>query len=99
MMTTMNKRGSKAGKFDIVRSTLSGREYVIEGHWPEWHAERGGHYQAISLDGGFEAVLFADQFEVTSRHPDNLCLDGLSELAQTKNHIFDKMRLEFTEAK
>ncbi len=94
----MNTRGSQFGKFDITTSTLLGGQYVVEGHWAEWHAERGGMYQVVDLSDGTTAQKFADEMELITRHADNSDLDReYSELATAKNHAFGQMQLELAE--
>ena len=96
---SMQKQGPKFGKFDIVSGSLLGQpaQYVVEGYWSEWHANRGGSYQVVNLSNASTAQKFADELKLVSRHPDNAELDReYSELASAKNHAFNQMRLEFS---
>ena len=92
---TMRHTGTKAGKFDIVTSIAYKGQYVVEGFYPELHAERGGMYQMVCLKDGSTALKFASEFTVVTRHPNNSELDReYSDLAKAKNHAFNQMRLE-----
>lgn len=80
----MTTKTQIAGKFDIVRSNVSGQEFVVESL--STHRE-GIVYCCVCLLDGRGAAFFNRDITVVRRDPRNLNLDlGTSELARKTTH-------------
>lgn len=73
-----------AAKYDIIRSKISGEEFVVEGH--SRHVS-GVLFLCVCLKDGRSAALFERDFTLVKRDPQNLHYDiGFSELATKTTH-------------
>lgn len=80
----MTAKNQIAGKFDIVRSNISGQEFVVESL--STHRE-GIVYCCLSLTDGRGAAFFNRDITVVARDPRNHNLDiGTSDLARKTTH-------------
>lgn len=92
----MKNANQIAGKFDIVKTTNEA-QLVVEHALPfDGQPEWMGMFGCVDIETGRETLVYGrDIAIIVSRHPDNIELDHeYSDLAKSKNHAFDQMRLE-----